>query len=536
MKLFRNATYACTLVLFFFQTQAQQYALKQSTAKVKGPQQVLLPAPQGDYITITYPFIQDHNPVIISRFDHTLNQKYTNPIAALKKERYESCLYNNGHLTLFCSTRDGAVSRYDVDDQTGALTGSPTSLFNLDAWEVNANWYTGSAPGKNFNYFAAREHRKKEKGSYFHGVIMDQLYGKLADFNFVTPEDAEKVNQVYFLQSDDGTLYVIYSVNVKTDKENYTPQTFKVTMIDTKGAIRNFPLNGLPKGNLGNLSWNIDGTRLSFVGLISHEKNKGYTTAFTGSLDFQKKKGSFHQTELSTLMTNTPDFLQGYKENGLPAGITLRRTIHLSDGSRILLFENEGSDFYQSHYAPMSPSNPGYSSAPMSLQMGTMSSYSITYYNRGNIFLLKTDANNIPQWLDVVTKNQREADMAIAVGTGCTLDSKDNIHLFFMDRKKNTEPDRKSPEEVNGLHYKDNYLACVTVTPSGTMTKQFIDQDQPRYRPMLEKSIGDAPDELIFLAMKKKLAFTEEHILNHGDFHLATIRINTGQPAAMANN
>ena len=537
MKFFLNASLASTILLATLtESHAQQYAIKQSTADVKGPEHVLLPCSNGDYITITYPFTDDNDPVIVSRFDHTLNQKYSNPIVDLKKIHYRSNLYINSRLALFCNDKDGNVNRYDVDEKTGTLTGSPTSLFTFQAKEDDTKFYTGNAPGKNFHYFVAKQRIKKEKGAILQGVILDQQYGKVTDFNFTTPEDNGDFNKIDFLQSDDGTLYMIYSVNVKTSKDDYTPHAYKVVMVDTKGATRNFPMNGIPKGDLGNMSWSIDGSRLSFTGFIAHEKKKGYSTVFTGSLDFQKKKGSFHQTELGALMTQVPDYLQKVKDNGIPTSVELLRTMKLSDGSHIVILEDNGSYVYQSHYAPMSPSNPGFSSAPASLRMGTMSSYSITYYNRGNLYLIKTDANNIPQWMNIVTKNQREGDMAIAIGTACTIDSKDNVHLFFEDNKKDKAPDTKKPKEVDGLKSKKNKLACVTVDPTGAMTKTFIDVDKPKYRPMLEKSEGDVSNELCFMAIRKHTAFSINHMLNRADYRIGTITINPGAPPALAGN
>jgi hypothetical protein len=537
MKFFLNTTLTVTLLLATLTgTFAQQYTIYQSTVDVKGPQHVLLPCSNGDYLTITYPFTDDNDPVIVARFDHSLNQKYTTKIADLKKIHYQSNLYCNGRLALICNDKDGNVSRYDVDDKTGALSGSPVPLFTFQARENDTKFYTGNAPGRNFHYFVTKQRIKKEKGAVLQGVILDQQYGKLAAFTFTTPEDNNDFNHVDFLQSDDGTLYMIYSVNVKITKDNYTPHTYKVVMVDTKGSTRAYPMNGIPQGDLGDISWSIDGIRLSFTGLLAHEKKKGYTTVFTGSLDFQKRKGAFHQTELAALMAKTPDFLQHFKDHGIPTSVELIRTLRLSDGSHIVVFEDHGQYTYQSHYAPMSPSNPGFSSAPASLAMGTMASYSITYENRGNLFLIKTDANNTPQWANIVTKNQREADMAIAIGTAVTIDSKDNVHLFFQDDKKDKEVDRKKPKEVDGLKGKKNKLACVTVDPAGAMTKMFIDVKKSKYRPMLEGSEGDTPGELCFMSIRKHTAFSIDHMLNHADYHLGTITITPGSAPALAGN
>ncbi|HEV2480279.1 MAG TPA: hypothetical protein VGS79_11465 [Puia sp.] len=537
MKLFLNATLASTLLLITLtETQAQQYAVKESTIDVKGPQHEILACSNGDYISITYPFTEDNDPLIVARFDHALNQKYSTPIADLKKIHYQSNLYNNGRLALFCNDKDGNVNRYDVDDKTGTLTGSPAPLFTLEARETDTKFFTGNAPGRNFHYFVSKQNTKKETGTILQGVILDQQYGRLAGFSFITPENRGDFNHLDILQSDDGTLYMIYSVNVKTSKDDYTPHTYKVVMVDPKGATRSFPMAGIPKGDLGDMSWNIDGSRLSFTGLLAHERKKGYTTVFTGYIDFQKRKGAFHQTELSTLMPGTPKYMLRYRENGIPTGVELIRTLRLSDGSHVMVLEDKGNYAYQSHYAPMSPSNPGFSAAPASLAMGTMASYSITYYNRGNIYLVKTDAGNTPQWVQLVTKKQEEPDMAIAIGTACSVDNKDNVHLFFIDSKRNKEASCKSPKQVSGLKFRKSKLACVTIDPAGAMTKTFIALEKPKYRLMLEDSEGDVTGELCFMAIRKKTAFSIDHMLNHADYHIGTITITPGAAPALAGN
>jgi hypothetical protein len=537
MKVFRHTILAGAILLGTLKpAQAQQFTLNESTTEIKGPQHVLLNCSNGDYLTITYPFADDNDPVIVARFDHSLTQKYSTPIVDLKKIHYRSNLYLDRRLSLFANDKDGNVSRYDIDEKTGALTGSPAPLFTFAAKEDDTKFFTGNAPGRNFHYFVTKQRIKKEKGAILQGALLDQQYGKLADFSFTTPEDNGDFNHLDLVQGDDGTLYMIYSVNVKTTKDEYTPHTFKVVMVDTRGATHAYPMNGIPKGDLGDLCWTIDGTRLSFTGFLAPEKKKGFTTVVTGSLDFQKKKGGIHQTQLGTLMAKVPDYLQRYKNDGISTAARLIHSRKLSDGSHIIVLEDNGSLDYQSHYAPMSTSNPGYASAPVALRTGMQASYSITYYDRGNLFVLKTDINNIPQWMNIITKYQREADMAIAIGTACTVDSKDNIHLFFTDNKKDKDPDSKKPKEVDGLKYKKNKLACVTIDPAGTMTKTFIDLEQPKYRPILEKSEGGVTNELQFMTIRKKTAFSINHMLNHADYRLATITITPGATPALAGN
>lgn len=40
-------------------------------------------------------------------------------------------------------------------------------------------------------------------------------------------------------------------------------------------------------------------------------------------------------------------------------------------------------------------------------------------YFRGNVYLLKIDNTNTPQWLEFIQKNQTEPDAPLSIGTAC---------------------------------------------------------------------------------------------------------------------
>jgi hypothetical protein len=528
MSYFRNVTLSLSATLLYCSvTIAQQYVLKESTANLKGPQHEILSGPGGDYISITYPFADDKDPVIVSRWDRSLNAKYSSSLSELSKEHYRASVYGNGRLFLLCSDKDGAVNRYEVNDKTGALTGSATGLFALTGKEEDATFFSGSAPGSSFHYAIAQVHEKKEKGMTLEGVIMDQQCNKTGVFSFTTPEDRDDFEHLDVLQADNGALYLIYNVAAKTSKDDYTPFVYTIVTVDPNGKTGSFALTGLPAGDLRNISWAIRDNGLVFTGFLAHTKKSGYTTIVTGSLDpLQKKIGNLQQTEIASLMTQMPDYVKDMKS--IPIDVRLLRSAALPDGSKALVLEANGGSTYQSHYAPIASSNPANNmpttASGRMLNSGMMSSYSINYFNRGYVFLLKVDKANTPQWLDVISKNQQEPDVVLSTGTAFTTDSKGDIDLFFVDNQKNADPVEKSPIQVSGRDYKKNMLACVTVTPAGVMTKKFLDQEDPEFRPMLEHAVSET-NVVSLMAIKTKTAMSVTHLLNHADYRIATIAV-----------
>jgi len=99
------------------------------------------------------------------------------------------------------------------------------------------------------------------------------------------------------------------------------------------------------------------------------------------------------------------------------------------------------------------------------------------------------------------------------------------VGLSFYDDKKNTEVATAKPKEVDGYKNKKNLLACVTIAPDGSMTKQMHPQQDAHFRMMLEKSVTGSNDEVYYLAIKTKKAFRQSHLLNHAKFHLGEVTV-----------
>jgi hypothetical protein len=193
MKNFRSACVLTFLALSFTsRNSAQQFALKESETTLNGPKHELLLCPGGDYLAITYHYNGDKDPLTVSRFDpKSLSQRYTNNIQELSQQHYRAAMYSAGRPYILCSTKDGAVSRYAINDQNGSLSGSPAALFDLTGKEEDAKFSSGSSADKNYHYLAVREHVKKEKGEVLEGVVLDKQMNKLCSFSYITPEDRD---------------------------------------------------------------------------------------------------------------------------------------------------------------------------------------------------------------------------------------------------------------------------------------------------------------------------------------------------------
>jgi hypothetical protein len=525
--------------------RAQQYSVMESNIDMKGPKHDILHSTDSGFIVITYPFTDDKDPVTVTRFDARLTQQYSNEIKDLSHEHYRAAVYGGGGLFLLTSNKDGAVSRYTIDEKTGALTGSPVNLFSMDAKEEDAEFTSGSSPDNNLHFLVAQGNHKKEKGKVLQGVMVDRRGNKIVTFSYTTPEDRDDFKHLDVVLSNDGILDLVYNVALKPTKDDYVPFKYTIVQVDLRGRPTAISLSSLPQGDFRNIAWSLDKHgRILFTGFLSAKKKTGFTAIMSGSFDpITKKLGALSQTDITPLLANQPDFVRELTAKGLPTDISLIKTLNLPDGSRALVLEDNSDKVYQSYYGPAYnpiPFNPtmgsmGYNAA-MHASMTTTSSVSVVYQNRGNNYIVKLDQNNNPLWINLVSKNQKEPDIALAVGTACVADDRGNIHLFFYDDKKNTEVATAKPREVDGYKNKKHLLACVTIAPDGSMKKQMHPQQDPHFRMMLEKSVTGGSNEVYYLAIKTKTAFTQTHLLNHATFHLGEVSVGGAAWQAVAGH
>ena len=464
--------------------RAQQYSVMESNIDIKGPKHDILHCTDGGLITITYPFAGDKDSVIVARFDAKLSQQYSKGIKDLSNQHYRAAIYGSGGLFLLTSNKDGGVSSYAVADTTGALIGSPVSLFSMDAKEEDAEFTSGSSPDNNLHYIIAQGKHRKEKGEVLQGALVDRRGRKIVTFSYTTPEDRNDVKHLDVVLSNDGIIDMIYNVASK----------YTIVQVDLRGRPLAIPLSGLPAGDLRNIAWSLDRhSRLLFTGFLSATKNTGFTAILSGSFDpVTKKLSALSQTDIT--------------ERGLPTNISLIKTLNLPDGSRGLVLEDTSA---------------------------TPQAQTVVYQSRGNNYIVKLDQNNALQWVNLVSKNQKEQDMALAIGTACIADDRGNIHLFFYDDKNNTDVVTASPSPVDGTKNKKSLLACVTITPDGSTKKQMHPQQDPQFVMMLEKSVTAGSNEVYFLAIKPKK--TKGSPLTHAEFHLGEVSVGSGAWQALTS-
>ncbi len=526
MKFFHRQLLFALGLLFAAGANAQPVSVRESETVISGPQHEILSCPGGDYLVITYHYMDDKDAPTVARFDpKSMSPKYTNTVQELAQQHYRAAMYSGDRLFALFSNKEGGVSRYEINDKTGALSGSPTPLFDVDAKEEDVSWFSGSSGNKDFHYLAVKGHLRKEKGEVLQGVVLDKQMNKITLFSYITPEDRDDFQGVDFVQADNGALSLIYGIGVKPKKDDYRPNQYTLVQIDAKGKTAATPLSSLPDGDLRDLSWKAQGSQLLFTGLLSTEKKAGFTVFVSGSYDpMQKKVSDLRSTEIKTLLKQDPDIIKEIEKKGLPDDVAVLRTIPLSDGSKAMILESNSDRFYQSHYAPaMQNPSPAFNRPGMTPGAGMMTaSYSIVYHKRGDAFVLMLDKTNTPKWLNVISKKQEEGDIVISIGISCIADSKDNIQMFFYDNKKNTDPATRSPRGVTGTD-KGNSFACVTIARDGKMTKEFIEDKDRDFRYMLEKSMTEKNNQIVLMDIRTKKAFTVEHLFNHAGFKLTTI-------------
>jgi hypothetical protein len=495
--------------------QAQQYTRQEAEVIMGGPLHDIIPCPGGDHLVITYPLVEDNDiNIALTRFAPQLSMRYNNPLKELLHFHYRGALYSDNRLFLFCNDKQGAVSRYEVDDKTGQVTGRPLALYSLVGKEEEASFYTGSSHDRNFHYCLVKNIGRKESGVTVQGVVLDKKMDLVAHFSFTTPEDKENYKNLEVVLSDKGILSMVYGVSAKTKRSEYIPNKYTLVQVDEKGRTTATPLSGLPVGEISDLSWSMQGDQIIFTGLLS-PNGKGFTAIVCGHFDpVSKKITDVRQTEINTLTSNSPGFNKVTGGHGVDPLAKISQSLLLPDGSRIIVLEElysgyEQEGYYGGVYTPVHINSTG-------------------KYFRYNAYVLKVDHQNTPLWLDVVSKSQIEVDMTLRIGIASVADDKGNLHLFFYDSQKDTEPDAASVKEVSTTRrdYESNYMACVSFTPEGKMKKQFLGKCADyEFQPQPENSLSGVGNELYFMAVKDARGFTGAHILHHADFHFGAISI-----------
>ena len=501
--------------VFVIHSQAQQYTRQEANVVMGGPLHDIIPCPGGDHLVITFPLVEDNDGnIAITRFGPQLSMQYNNSLKELPHPHYRGALYSDNRLFLFVNDKQGAVSRYEVDDKTGQITGRPLALYSLVGKEEEASFYTGSSHDRNFHYCLVKNIGRKESGVTIQGVVLDKKMDVTAHFSFTTPEEKENYKDLEVILSDKGVLSIVYGMSAKTKRNEYIPNKYTIVQVDEKGKTSATPLSGLPVGDISDLSWSMQGDQILFTGLLS-PNGKGFTAIVGGYFDpVSKKITDVRQTEVNALTSNSPGFNKVTHGHGIDPLAKINQSLSLPDGSRIIVFEELRGGYYQEGYY-------GGIYTPGHIDAGGQ-------FFRYNAYVLKLDHQNTPLWLDVVSKSQLELDISLRVGIASIADGKGNLHIFFYDSRKDTEPDAESVKEVLTTKgkYESNYMACVSFTPDGKMKKQFLGKcGDYEFQPQPENSLSGVGNELYFMAIKDARGFTGAHVLHHADFRFGTISI-----------
>lgn len=481
------------------EAQPQTWRLRESPSTLKGPRHEILPQPGGDILTITHPEAGRKGPMTISRFDAQLNELYTRRITLLSHEQYQAAWYAGNQLFLFTTDKYGGLTRYELDDQSGGLIGTPqplTGLLGLPGHTKKASFYSGHSAGIGGYVAASTE-------STLHGILLDTKGNKITVFQYKTttpPAD--------FIQTANGELSIIF----------HQPASYTLLHVTTAGTCKSIPLPDLP--NASCLSWsannttNTDNTTLHFCAL---EKAGAFTNIVTGNVD----PTTGNVTELNHTAT------AALTTHILPSNLAFLRQLPLSDGARLILFESTSNRLYQNQWSS-AMQNPA--SALGRTGAGGFTSISPTaqgtaYLSRGDVYVLKLDAANNPQWLDILSKDQEESSQLTAMGAGCLVDAADNLHVFFYDSRKNPDVWKANPTPIRADDPGNNAFACISITPDGAVKKQFIPLTDNHYRLMPEIAFVDNKGQACFLAVRAKLSFSNELAFDRAGYKLGVISI-----------
>ncbi|HEY4334452.1 MAG TPA: hypothetical protein VGM89_01105 [Puia sp.] len=509
--------YICIILIIFSLSaitrgEAQNYHLTESGAVLKGPGQEILPLPGGGIVTVTHPRSGRKGPMTISRFDNDLIQIYSVRLSLLSHERYQSAWFYNDTLLLFTIDAAGGLTRYQVDIDRGSLTGQPqplTGMLGIDQPMKQVSFYAGGSADSGSHYIVSAAPRQKSSGRDLRGILLNRQGEKVTFFHYPLPASA--VAPIAFTQANDGTLAFIYTSPDKDVASRYVPNAaappkgtdrYTVTAISPDGTPTSFRLSGLPEGRMHYTSWAMQGGTLCFSGWMSESGKTGLTTILTGCVDLGTGiVFGLRQTELTSLMATSQGAQPGKLQNELPAELAFLRSISLPDGSRYLLFENSGPHLYQ-HRFSLATENPvaamGHTSGFPSL---SASNEAVCYLSRGNVYVLRLDAADKPQWLNVLSKNQEEWGQVVAIGTGSLLDRENRLHIFFYDNKANSKPTASEVTPFRADEPQGAGFACISISPDGAMKKQFIHPTDNGYRLMPELAFVDTRDQACFLAI-----------------------------------
>ncbi|KAA2238839.1 hypothetical protein F0L74_21735 [Chitinophaga agrisoli] len=511
---------ALCMLSFSITSYAQQYKRQETATDLATTNHHIFMNDSHQYLVVSFPYDEeDGREVSVAAYDGKMKQVYMNKLDQFSRQEYLTGTYNSGGLFLFGKTSAGQVMCTRVDDKTGTAAGAPVTLYTAKEGKFEYGINTGKSADSS-HYFNVHAYREKgQEGWTVEGVVMDRQMKVLSPFRYATPETDDEVKTCYYQMANDGTMIIVFKMEQKTQKDNYTPYKYTVVQINSKGKSTTSTLNGLPVGAFSCTSWKLDGSTLRYTGLMAKTKKAGCTHFITGTYDLQAKKTiTTTETELKQLVTpaQTSRYTKDIAEDGLPSDAFLADNISFSDGSRAMVFQTYSSYTYQSYYANVHGGN---SFKP---------SYSVNMKTRGNLYVLRLNADYEPQWIKAVAMDQEEPDLDLHLGATCVPDSKNGLQVFFYDVEKNAsaEPEKRVAK-VGASDIKHDKLAAVSISAEGKMKKSFLyDIDESDYHLSPERAFSLVDNQLVYIAIRHKgLSFTARKLFTHAQYHLGTISV-----------
>lgn len=525
MKNVRIGTIAliCALGFSFCLSAQQNYNRKESESPVEKGEHHIFGTPDHHYLVLSSPVDDDKEAPRVAAYDAGLKPLWAVPLPDLARKEYQGGACTENVLILFYADKDHNVLDYTIDTKTGRHSGTPATLFSGDEVKGNPEFISGSAPGNKYQFALLKYEKRKENGTSFTGVVIDQQLQVATRFSFEAQEEKNQIKSVVGLLGNDGRLQIVFCASEKTSKENYNPFAYTVVTVSKEGKTNLVAVSDLPAGDLAGLYWTREDNKLRFTGLLSRKKKAGFTAFVTGIFDpEQKKTSAVRQTELSKF-PNMPNpslhYLKDVAEDGIPSEAAPEIPISFPDGSRVLVYHVSSGYSHQSYFAGVA--NPG-------LPSGMTPSFSVPHLTAGNVYLLRINAQNEPQWLSVVPKDQDEPDLNLYIGMAAFADSKEGIHIVFYDETKNATAEPAKKVGIVGVAASGKTaLAIVYISPEGKMSKTFLyntkDYD---FHLSPERSYTFYPGELLFLSIKTRgMSFTTKRLLNAADYRLGTITV-----------
>jgi hypothetical protein len=442
---------------------AQNYSVKESATLVTDFLHEFFQAAPDHYLALNFSaphgafsLKRDDMTTIATTYDKNLRQIRSSPIKELGGKKYETALEFHGHLELFFSDQKRAVYKSEFDISKGGLTGITEELFTNP--NENATYLKGFSRDSSYTFLLCKSFDKKGKDEAYYGVVMDKEMNVVTKFSFFLEGLREYIGSTACVLSDQGLLTIITGVRVKASKADFRPLQYLVTEVSRDGKSGTSQISDLPEGLLANMEWTARENGLSFTGLMAKTKKAGYTGVVTGDYSSSEKKiSNIRETDFGNtafFQNASEKYLKELAKEGIPAEANLVATYTLSDHAIILILETSET-------------------------IVTSGSFSYMDTNSGNIYIVKINQKQEPDWVQIVPKKQQEPTSPIYTGTVSMPDGKDGVFIFFHDDERNEklEGGSKAAGALLGGDWRHLHLAAVHVSADGNIAKKYIVDD-----------------------------------------------------------